>query len=64
MSTMNNINIILILYQSIDFLYKAVMASRHLDCVHVTMQNLINESDSKDASKVQAYAFFSFIKMQ
>ncbi|KXJ18707.1 adenylate kinase 8 [Exaiptasia diaphana] len=33
----------------------AVMASRHLECVHITMENLINESDSKDANKAKEY---------
>lgn len=29
------------------------MASRHLGCVHITMEKLVNEGESKSASKVQ-----------
>ncbi|XP_067016661.1 adenylate kinase 8-like [Acropora muricata] len=33
----------------------SVMASKHFNCVHITLDNLISESDSKEAKKAQEY---------
>lgn len=33
----------------------SVMAAKHFDCVHITLDNLLAESDSKSAKKAQEY---------
>lgn len=33
----------------------SVMAAKHFDCVHITLDNLLAESDSKSANKAQEY---------
>ena len=34
------------------FPFQSVMASKHFNCVHITLDNLVAESDSKAAKKV------------
>ena len=34
------------------FLFQSVMAAEHFNCVHITLDNLVAESDSKSANKV------------
>jgi len=34
-------------------LFQSVMAAQHFNCVHITLDKLVAESDSKSANKVQ-----------
>ena len=39
------------------FCQQSVMASKHLNCVHITLDELVAESDSKSGRKVSVALF-------